>query len=89
MLSATILLLGAAVVRIVAFNGVHDPRYFILAEYCSAFVFFIPCFAYDWITRRKLHPANIVGLALILLDLTLHPATYSLAEPCSTSRLKC
>jgi hypothetical protein len=70
MLSATILLLGAAVVRIVAFNGVHDPRYFILAEYCSAFVFFVPCFAYDWMTRRKLHPANIVGLALILLDLS-------------------
>jgi len=62
MLSATILLLGAAVVRIVAFNGVHDPRYFILAEYCSAFVFFVPCFAYDWMTRHKLHPANIVGL---------------------------
>jgi uncharacterized membrane protein YozB (DUF420 family) len=77
MLSATILLLGAAVVRIVAFNGVRDPRYFILAEYCSAFVFFIPCFAYDWMTRRKLHPANIVGLALILLDLTLQPIVLS------------
>jgi hypothetical protein len=77
MLSATILLLGAAVVRIVAFNGVHDPRYFILAEYCSAFVFFVPCFTYDWMTRRKLHPANVVGLALILLDLTLQPIVLS------------
>jgi uncharacterized membrane protein YozB (DUF420 family) len=77
MLSATILLLGAAVVRIVAFNGIHDPRYFILAEYCSAFVFFVSCFAYDWMTRHKLHPANIVGLALILLDLSLQPIVLS------------
>jgi hypothetical protein len=73
MLSATILLLGAAVVRIVAFNGIHDPRYFEIAEYSSAILFFIPCFAYDWVTRRKLHPANIVGLVLILMDLTIQP----------------
>jgi uncharacterized membrane protein YozB (DUF420 family) len=73
MLSATILLLGAAVVRIVAFNGIHDPRYFEMAEYSSAILFFIPCFAYDWATRRKLHPANIVGLVLLLMDLTIQP----------------
>ena len=73
MLSATILLLGAAVVRIVAFNGIHDPRYFEMAEYACAILFFIPCFAFDWITRRKPHPANIVGLTLILADLTIQP----------------
>lgn len=73
MLSATILLLGAAVVRIVAFNGIHDPRYFELAEYGSAIIFFIPCFAYDWATHRKVHPANLVGLTLILMDLTIQP----------------
>jgi hypothetical protein len=73
MLSATILLLGAAVVRIVAFNGIHDPKYFEMAEYSSAIIFFIPCFAFDWVTRGKLHPANIVGLGLILTDLTIQP----------------
>jgi len=73
MLWATILLLGPAVVRILAFNGVHDPRYFELAEYGSAIIFFIPCFAYDWATRRQLHRANIVGLALILMDLAIQP----------------
>ena len=73
MLSATILLMGAAVVRIVAFNGIHDPKYFELAEYCSVIIFFIPCFAYDRATRRKLHPANVAGLALILMDLTFQP----------------
>lgn len=77
MLSASILLLGAAVVRIVAFNGVHDPRYFMLAEYCSAIIFFIPCFAHDWAARRKLHRANMVGLGLILMDLTIQPIVLS------------
>jgi len=73
MLSATILLLGAAVVRIVAFNGIHDPRYFEIAEYASAIALFIPCFACDWAPRAKLHPANIVGLVPILMDLTIQP----------------
>lgn len=77
MLSATILLLGAAVVRIVAFNGIHDPRYFEIAEYSSAILFFIPCFTYDWVTRRTLHPANIVGLALIMMDLTIQPVVLA------------
>jgi hypothetical protein len=44
-----------------------------MAEYASSIIFFIPCFAYDWDTRRRLHPANIVGLVLILLDLTIQP----------------
>jgi hypothetical protein len=79
MLSATILLLGAAVVRIVAFNGFHDPRYFEIAEYCSAIIFFTPCFAYDRVTRGKLHPANIAGLTLILTDLTIQPIVLSWA----------
>jgi hypothetical protein len=83
MLSATILLLGAAVVRIVAFNGIHEPRYFELAEYASAFAFFLPCFAYDLATRGKLHPANLAGLALILMDLTLQPVVLAL-KPWST-----
>ena len=73
MLSATILLLGAAVVRIVIFNGIHDPRSFEIAECLAAILFFIPCFAYDRATRRKIHPANIVGLALILADFTIQP----------------
>ena len=73
MLSATILLVEAAVVRIVAFHGIHEPRYLMLSQYSSALLFFIPCFAFDWATRRKLHPANIVGLSLILMDLTIQP----------------
>ena len=34
-------------------------------------------FAYDWVTRRRLHPANIVGLVLILMDLTIQPVVLA------------
>ena len=77
MLSATILLLEAAVVRIVAFHGVHEPGYLMLSQYSSALLFFIPCFAYDWLTRRKIHPANIVGLTLIMMDQIVQPIVLS------------
>jgi hypothetical protein len=77
MLSATILLVEAAVVRIVAFHGIHEPRYLMLSQYSSALLFFIPCFAYDWATRRRLHPANIVGLTLIMMDQIVQPIVLS------------
>jgi hypothetical protein len=77
MLSATLLLVEAAVVRIVAFHGIHEPRYLMLSQYSSALLFFVPCFAYDWVTRRKIHPANIVGLTLIMLDQLVQPVVLS------------
>jgi hypothetical protein len=30
--------------------------------------FFLPCFAYDLLTRRRIHPAYLVALVLIVLD---------------------
>jgi len=77
MLSATILLVEAAVVRIVAFHGIHEPRYLALSQYSSALLFFIPCFAYDWATRRAIHPANITGLTLIMMDQIAQPIVLS------------
>jgi hypothetical protein len=77
MLSATILLLQAAVVRIVVFHGITDPLYLILSQFCSAVVFFMPCFAYDWATRRRFHPATVVGLTLVLLDQIVQPIVLS------------
>jgi len=77
MLSATILLVEAAVVRIVAFHGVHQPLYLILSQFSSALLFFIPCFAYDWATRRRIHPANIAGLTLIMMDQIIQPIVLS------------
>jgi hypothetical protein len=77
MLSATILLVEAAIVRIVAFHGVREPVYLILSQFASALLFFIPCFAYDLATRRRIHPANIVGLTLIIMDQTVQPIVLS------------
>lgn len=77
MLSATILLVEAAVVRIVAFHGIHEPKYLMLSQYSSALLFFIPCFAYDRATRRRIHPANIVGLTLIMMDQIVQPIVLS------------
>jgi uncharacterized membrane protein YozB (DUF420 family) len=77
MLSATILLVEAAVVRIVAFHGVHEPLYLILSQVTSALLFFIPSFAYDWATRRDIHLANVVGLTLIMMDQILQPIVLS------------
>jgi uncharacterized membrane protein SirB2 len=77
MLSATILLIGAAAVRFVAFHGVHEPLYLLLSQFCTVILFFIPCFAYDWVTRRKIHRATIVGLALILADQIIQPIVLS------------
>jgi hypothetical protein len=31
-------------------------------------LFFLPCFAYDLLTRRKIHPAYFYALALIVAD---------------------
>jgi hypothetical protein len=77
MLSAAILLVEAAVVRIVAFHGIHEPRYLRLSQYSSALLFFIPCFAFDWATLRRIHPANIVGLTLIMMDQIVQPIMLS------------
>ncbi len=77
MLSASILLMEAAAVRIVVFHGVSEPKYLMLSQYCSAFLFFIPCFAYDWATRGRIHRATIVGLALILMDQIAQPMVLS------------
>lgn len=49
-----------------------------LSQYCSALLFFIPCFAYDWVTERRLHPANIMGVTLILMDQMVQPLVLSL-----------
>jgi hypothetical protein len=30
--------------------------------------FFLRCFAYDWLTRRSLHPAFVIAFISLLLD---------------------
>lgn len=77
LLSATILLVEAAVVRIAAFHGIHEPLHLILSQVLSTVLFFAPCFIYDWVTLRKIHPASILGLGLIMMDQVAQPIVLS------------
>jgi hypothetical protein len=77
MMSATVLLVTAASVRIAAFQGFHEPRDLMLAQYCSILLFFLMCFGYDLAVRRRIHPATVLGFALIISDQAIQPILLS------------
>jgi hypothetical protein len=66
-LSATISLLGAAILRIIVphAGSLKPPEVFILASIILD-LFFVPCLIFDWRTRHKIHPAYYCGLALLI-----------------------
>jgi hypothetical protein len=69
MLSATIILLGAPMFRfIIHFVGIGDMAKVSIVSTLLVDAFFLPCFAYDLLTRRRIHPAYVVALVLIVLD---------------------
>jgi hypothetical protein len=69
MLSATIVLLGAPMFRfIIHFVGIGDMAKVSIVSTLLVDGFFLPCFAYDLLTRRSIHPAYLVALVLIVLD---------------------
>ena len=69
MLSATILLLGAPMFRVVIhYVGITDMSKVGIVSTLLVDAFFLPCFAYDLVIRRRIHPAYFVALALIVLD---------------------
>jgi uncharacterized membrane protein YozB (DUF420 family) len=69
MLSATILLLGAPMFRfVIHFVGIKDMSKVGIVSTLLVDAFFLPCFAYDLVTRRRIHPAYLVALVLIILD---------------------
>jgi uncharacterized membrane protein YozB (DUF420 family) len=72
LLSATLLLLGAPIFRLVIL-AVGDPQpelllRLLVTEIAVLDLFWIPCIAYDLVTRRKLHPAYYTILPVILAD---------------------
>jgi uncharacterized membrane protein YozB (DUF420 family) len=77
MLSATILLVGAALVRVWVFLGVHDLPKIMILEPLLTDLLLVPCLIYDLTTRRKIHPAYFVALALILADQGVQPILLS------------
>jgi uncharacterized membrane protein YozB (DUF420 family) len=69
MLSATIILLGAPMFRLVIqLIGVSDMAKVSIVSALLVDAFFLPCFAYDLLTRRRIHPAYLIALVLIVLD---------------------
>ncbi len=69
MLSATILLLGAPMFRfVIHYVGITDMSKVGIVSTLLVDAFFIPCIAYDLMTRRSIHPAYLVALAFIILD---------------------
>jgi hypothetical protein len=69
MLSATIILLGAPMFRfIIHFVGIGDMAKVSIVSTLLVDAFFLPCFAYDLLTRRRIHPAYLIAAALIVLD---------------------
>lgn len=69
MLSATILLLGAPMFRVVIhYVGITDMSKVGIVSTLLVDAFFLPCFAYDLVARRRIHPAYLVALVLIILD---------------------
>jgi hypothetical protein len=69
MISATIVLLGAPMFRVVTHRfGIHDGTMIGVLSTLMVDAFFIPCVAYDLITRRAIHPAYLLGIGLIVAD---------------------
>jgi hypothetical protein len=69
MLSATIVLLGAPMFRAVIHAiGRSDMSRVSIVSTLLVDAFFLPCFVYDLLTRRRIHPAYVIALVLIVLD---------------------
>src|SRR3984885_4657892 len=69
MLSVTLVLLGAPMFRfIIRLIGTGDLARVSIVSTLLVDAFFLPCFAYDLLTRRRIHPAYVVALVLIVLD---------------------
>jgi hypothetical protein len=72
MLSATILLLGAPMFRTaVNLIGRSDMHRVAIVGTLMVDVFFVPCLIYDLVTRRKIHPAFVISLAVVIADQTV------------------
>jgi uncharacterized membrane protein YozB (DUF420 family) len=69
MLSATIVLLGAPAFRVVVHSiGMSDMAKVSIVSTLLVDAFFLPCLAYDWLIRRRIHPAYLIAFVLIVLD---------------------
>jgi hypothetical protein len=68
LLSATLVLLGAPILRLLIVWAGHISHELLVIDLLLVDVFFLICFAADLYTRRRIHPAYLCALALLLAD---------------------
>jgi hypothetical protein len=57
----------------------HRRRNLTTANHCILItdLFFVPCVAYDMLTRRKIHPAFLYAFVLVILEQAVQPIVIS------------
>jgi hypothetical protein len=68
LLSATLVLLGAPILRLLIFLKGDVTHALLILDVLLVDMFFLICFAFDFKTRRRIHPAYVCALALLLAD---------------------
>jgi hypothetical protein len=68
LLSATLILLGAPILRLLILLEGHISHELLVIDVLLVDLFFLVCFASDLYTRRRIHPAYFCALALLLVD---------------------
>jgi hypothetical protein len=68
LLSATLILLGAPILRLLIFLEGHISHALLVIDVLFVDMLFLVCFAFDLLSRRKVHPAYFCALALLLVD---------------------
>jgi hypothetical protein len=68
MLCATLGLLGAPVLRLILLTGKLEFPTAIIVGAVAADLFFLPCFAYDLLTRGSIHRAHRYAFALFVVS---------------------
>jgi len=68
LLSATLVLLGAPILRLLILLEGHIDHGLLVIDVLLVDLFFLICFVFDLHTRRRIHPAYFCALALLLVD---------------------
>jgi hypothetical protein len=68
LLSATLILLGAPILRLLILLKGHISHELLVIDVLLVDLFFLICFAFDVHTRRRIHPAYFCAFALLLVD---------------------
>jgi hypothetical protein len=68
LLSATLVLLGAPILRLLIILAGNMSRELLIIDVLLVDLLFLICFALDLLTRHRIHPGYIFALALLLVD---------------------